>query len=61
MVCANPILKGEDHAKEETMFRSGDQTFRRTMTGRIAHVVCLEGKQYDEHQMSLDDYIGKEE
>ncbi len=60
-ICKNRVFANESYAKEESLFRKGDITFRRTFTGRIAHVVCLEGKQYDDQQMTLDDYIGKEE
>jgi len=55
------VFANEQYAKEEALFKKGDITFRRTFTGRIAHVVCLEGKQYDAKQMTLDDYIGEEE
>jgi hypothetical protein len=61
IVCQNPILKGEDRAREETVFRLRERTFRRTLSGRVAHIVCLEGKRYDADQLTLDDYIGKEE
>ncbi len=61
IVCANPIRSNEEFASEETMFKAIGKTFRRTLTGRKAHVVCLEGKQYDDQQLTLDDYIGKEE
>ena len=60
-ICLNRVFNVEIYAREEKMFRKGDITFRRPFTGRIAHVVCLEGKQYDDKQMTLDDYIGKEE
>ncbi len=60
-ICQNRVFSSELYAREESMFRVGATTFRRTFTGRIAHVVCLEGKRYDEQQLTLDDYIGKEE
>ncbi len=60
-ICLNRVFNVEMYAREERMFRKGKITFRRTFTGRIAHVVCLEGKRYDEQQLTLDDYIGKEE
>lgn len=56
------MLKGETRASEAVVWQGHGRTFRRTKTGRVAHITCLEGRQYDEYQMTLDDYIvGKEE
>ena len=60
-ICQNRVFNAELYAREEALFRKNGTTFRRTFTGRIAHIVCLEGKQYDDDQLTLDDYIGKEE
>jgi len=62
MICRNPMLKGEARASEAVVWQGHGRTFRRTKTGRMAHITCLEGRRYDEDQMTLDDYIvGKEE
>lgn len=63
IICRNFILKGEARASEVVEWQMNGslvpkgETFRRTLTGRKAHVVCLEGKRYDKDQMTLDDYI----
>lgn len=59
MICRNLIRQDEARASEviEWQVNGKGETFRRTLTGRKAHVVCLEGKQYDEDQMTLGDYI----
>lgn len=55
------MLKGEARASEVVEWQGQGRSFRRTTTGRIAHITCLEGKQYDENQMTLSDMLGKEE
>jgi len=55
------MLKGEARAHEVVVWQGQGRSFRRTMTGRVAHTTCLEGKQYDENQMTLDDMLSKEE
>ena len=61
MICRNPILKGETRASEVVVWQGQGRSFRRTKTGRTAHITCLEGKQYDENQMTLNDVLSKEE
>jgi hypothetical protein len=61
VICRNPMLKGETRASEIVVWQGHGRSFRRTTTGRIAHITCLEGKQYDENQMTLDDVLSKEE
>lgn len=59
MICRNDILKDEARASEVVQWQENGKgkTFRRTYTGRKAHVVCLEGRQYDKDQMTLDDFV----
>lgn len=59
MICRNLIRKEEARASEvvEWQVNGKGETFRRTLTGRKAHVVCLEGRRYDKDQMTLDDYV----
>jgi hypothetical protein len=54
IICRFVISKDDRRADEISMWREADgQKHRVKKTGATAHVVCLEGRPYDERQLSM--------
>ncbi len=57
IICRDAVLGSNGSAVEITCWESEVGLSEKTYTGRVAHLACLAGEDYDERQMSIGDMI----
>ena len=61
VACHNKVSRSADSVTEYLCWENELGRLKEEKTGRVAHIACLNGKQYDERQMTITDVIGTEE
>lgn len=58
IVCRKQVLKSTDAASEILCWESETGLSEKEYTGRVAHLVCMQGGVYDDKQMTITEVMG---